>query len=124
MYHENPFQPVAMICGPISTGGKGSKKENLEVFSRAIERISADGLCVFSQIPFEDDMLRIYKSDPKFQGNRLLEEFYLPIFQSGLLKLFCFLPGWEHSVGATWEHEQAEALNIPRIYLAESYTKD
>ncbi len=124
MAHKEPLRPIAMLCGPISTGGKGSRKENLEVFSRAIDRISADGLFVFNQMPFENDMERIYKSDQKLQGTRLLEEFYLPMFKSGLIKLLCFLPGWENSVGATWEHEQAKALNIPRIYLAESYIKD
>jgi hypothetical protein len=124
MAHDYPFRPIAMVCGPISTGGRGSRKENLEVFSRTIERISADGLFVFSQMPFENDMERIYKSSPELQGIRLLEEFYSPMFKSGLIKLMCFLPGWELSIGANWEHEQAKVLNIPRIYLAESYIAD
>lgn len=120
----NPSKPIAMVCGPISTGGKGSRKANLEVFSRAIGRVSDGGLIIFTQMPFEDDMERIFKSDPSLQGLRLLEEFYLPIFQFGFIKLLCFLSGWESSTGAKWEHEQAEKLGIPRIYLAESYTND
>ncbi len=75
-------------------------------------------------MPFEDDMERIYKSDPKLKGTRLLEEFYLPMFKSGLIKILCFLPGWQNSIGATWEHEQAKKLGIPIIYLAEYYTYD
>jgi len=124
MSHEHPFWPIAMVCGPISTGGKGSRKENLKVFSRAIDRISVDGLLVFSQMPFENDMERIFKSSPELQGTRLLEEFYLPIFKSGLIKLLCFLPGWENSIGATWEYEQAKTLSIPRIYLSDKYILD
>ncbi len=124
MREESFLKPIAMLCGPISTGGSGSRSTNLEVFGRAIERASADGLFVFSQMPFENDMGRIYKSDPALQGLRLLEEFYRPIFELGFVNLLCFLPGWENSVGATWEHEQAEKLNIPRIYLSDYYTKD
>jgi hypothetical protein len=124
MHHDHPFKPVTMVCGPISTGGKNSRKENLKVFSVAIDRMSADGMLVFSQMPFEDDMERIFNSSPNLQGLRLMEEFYLPILKSGFIKLMVFLPGWEKSIGATWEHEQSKALNIPRIYLAESYIAD
>ncbi len=124
MLHEHPFKPIAMICGPISTGGKGSRNENLKIFSRAIDRASAGGLFVFSQMPFENDMERIYKSNQNLQGTRLLEEFYLPMFNSGLIKLLCFIPDWEHSVGARWKHEQAEVLHIPRIDLSDKYILD
>lgn len=124
MDNENPLKPILIVCGPISANSKRSRKENLQIFSRAINRISADGLLVFSQMPFEDDMERIYKSDPDLQGMRLLEEFYLPIFKMRFITIMCFLPGWEKSIGATWEHEQSKKLNIPIIYLAESYIAD
>ena len=124
MCNEYPLRPIAMICGPISANDNRSRKENLEIFSRAIDRISAGGLLVFNQMPFENDMERIYKSDPALQGIRLLEEFYSLIFFSGFIRLMCFLPGWEKSVGATWEHKQAKRLNIPFIYLSEYYIKD
>jgi len=115
-------RPIAMLSGPISTGGKGSRTENLLVFSRAIQRVSAGGLIVFDQMPFEDDIGRIFKSDPTQQELRLLEEFYLPIFETGFINLMCFLPNWESSFGARWEHEQAKRLKIPILYLAELYT--
>jgi hypothetical protein len=121
---KNQFKPIAMVCGPISTGGAGSRKANLDIFSRAIDILSAGGLLIFSQMPFENDMERIYKSDPNLRGMVLLEEFYLPIFKSGHIKLMCFLPGWTNSVGATWEHRQAEIFGIPRIYLSKYYVSD
>ncbi len=124
MRDQNPRKPIAMVCGPISTGGMNSREANLRIFSRAIDRISTDGLLVFSQMPFEDDMGRIYKSDPALQVLKLLEEFYLPIFELRFIKLLCFLPGWEKSVGASWEHKQAKTLGIPIIYLADSYIAD
>jgi hypothetical protein len=118
---ENPLEPIAMVCGPISTGGTGSRDKNLKIFDKAIERLSADGLLIFSQMPFEEDMERIYKSDPDLQGIRLLEEFYLPIFKMKVIKLLCFLSGWEDSIGAQWEHTQAKQLGIPIIYLGDYY---
>ena len=121
---DNGPRPVAMVFGPISTGGKGSRAENLKIFSRAIDRLRKGGSLVFSQMPFENDMLRIFKSDPKLQGMVLLEEFYLPIFSSGAIELMCFLPSWKSSIGANWEHRQAEKLKIPIIYLSDFYTND
>ena len=121
---DHPRKLIAIVCGPISTGGKGSRKENLEIFSRAIDRAVRDDLLVFNQMPFEDDLERIYKSNPEMQGARLLEEFYLPLFEDGWIKLLCFLPRWESSVGARWEHSQAERLGIPRIYLSDNYTRE
>ena len=124
MFVTNPEKHITMVCGPISTGGRGSRKENLAVFAGAIARLSRGGNYIFSQMPFENDMERIYKSDPALQGLRLLEEFYLPIFEMNFVKLICFLPGWENSIGAAWEHTQAKRFNIPIIYLSEYYTKD
>ncbi len=117
-------RPIAMLCGPISTSSKKSRRENLIVVSHAIQRVVTDGLIVFNQMPFENDMERIYKSGPELQGVRLLEEFYLPIFRTGFISLMCFLPSWESSFGASWEHEQAKRLKIPILYLAGLYMAD
>ena len=114
-------QPIAMLCGPISNGGKGSRTENLAIFSRAIQRVSAGGLIVFNQMPFEDDIGRIFKLDPTQQELRLLEEFYLPIFKTGFISLMCFLPNWKTSFGARWEHRQARRLKIKVIYLPKKF---
>ncbi len=124
IYNDRPLKPIAMVCGPISTGGKGSREENLKIFDRAINLLLAGGSVIFNQMPFENDMKRIYQSNSDLQGTRLLEEFYLPIFEMGFIKLLLFLPGWEGSVGSRWEHEQAKRLGIPVLYLAESYTTD
>lgn len=115
---------IIQVCGPISTGGTGSRDKNLAILSRTIDRLTADGLVVFSQMPFEDDMGRLRKSDPNQDGIGLLEGFYLPIFKSGYIDLLCFIPGWEKSLGATWEHEQAQKLDIPRVYLSDYYTRN
>ncbi|MBI5732745.1 DUF4406 domain-containing protein [Candidatus Jorgensenbacteria bacterium] len=110
-------QPVAMVSGPLSTGGLGSFKENLIVFEEAVQKLSGQGLYVFNQLPFEEHMWRIAQA-PAYRGaDELLEEFYLPIFESGLVKSIYFIKGWETSYGASWEHRHAERLNIECIYL-------
>ena len=122
--YSSPSKPIAMVCGPISNGGTGSRKENLRIFSQAIDRVTSGGLIVFNQMPFEDDMERIYKYDPELQGLRLLEEFYLPIFKTNLISMLLFLPGWQNSVDANWEYGQSKKLEIPTIRLAEYYISD
>ncbi len=114
-------QPVAMVCGPITSGGLGSREKNLEVFRKTIKSLSDNGIIVFSQMPFEEPMWRIQKKIEATlyykEGGSILESFYLPIFESGLVKKFYFIPGWETSMGATWEHSQAKIMGIEIMYL-------
>jgi len=113
-------QPVVQFCGPISTGGKGSIDANLAELDRAILSFASKGVYIFDQIPFEEPMQRI---KPKSDGYNydLLNQFYLPLSQSGLIKKFIFLPGWESSEGARWEDKQAEKLAIKREYLPDDW---
>ncbi|OHA15585.1 MAG: hypothetical protein A3H57_03285 [Candidatus Taylorbacteria bacterium RIFCSPLOWO2_02_FULL_43_11] len=115
-------QPISMVSGPISTGGKGSIEKNLKVFERAIDLLSEKGHNVFHQLPFQGVMIRLGTSW-KGQGYcmPLLTEFYQPVFESGYIKTVHFIPGWEKSFGAKWEHEQCGRLGIERIYLPEDF---
>lgn len=106
-------QPIVQICGPISTGGKGSIEENIAEFNKAISYFIGMGENVFDQMPFQDAMVRLKKEVIDAYDERILFEFYQPIFKSGKIKKMKFLPDWESSRGATWEHEQIEILNIP-----------
>ncbi len=123
--NKNYPGPIVQVCGPIGTGGTGSRKENLAIFKRAIERVCENGLVVFNQMPFEDDMARIYKSSIEPAGELpLLEEFYGSIFSTGFIQLLCFLPGSEGSFGATWEKKRGRELKIPMLDLADCYVVD
>ena len=109
---------IVMVCGPISTGGLGSITENTEVFRKSIERVAAMGEHVFTQLPFEDAMQDIKgKLLPESDGLSLLELFYRPLFESGMIKRLYFIPGWEGSFGASWEHTVALELGIEIRYL-------
>lgn len=111
--------PIGQVCGPISTGGAGSIEENLKRFEVAIARLQNTGLNIFDQMPFEKPMHRIIsqKIDGKYDKS-ILDDFYLPIFESGMVKKLYFLPDWESSTGAKWEHEQAKRLGIEIEYLS------
>lgn len=107
---------LGQVCGPIATGGLGDVSKNLEVFDKAIRTLQKEGKIIFDQIPFEWPMQELKKKIPD-GAKTILEDFYLPIFSSGKVATLYFIPGWETSKGATWEHEQAKKLGIDIVYL-------
>lgn len=114
-------QPVGQVCGPISTGGTGKIEENLKIFDGTISRLIAEGQTIFDQMPFEEHFFRIINEEwGTRHNNQLLDDFYLPILASGLVKTLYFIPGWESSHGAAWEHDQAQRLGIEIVYLSKA----
>ena len=112
-------QPVGQVCGPISTGGLGSIKKNLAVFDATIDRLIAEGRTIFDQMPFEEHFFRIINSAwATRHNNQLLEDFYRPIFESRQVSTLYFIPGWESSKGATWEHELGQHLCLSLVSLS------
>lgn len=112
-------KPLIQVCGPIGTGGLGSVEENLNVLNNKIKELQREGLNIFDQMPFEAPMQKLKK---KLVPNgeyleSILTDFYHPIFRSGAITKFCFLPSWKTSKGAQWEHQQAEEYGIEIIYL-------
>ena len=110
--------PIGQVCGPISTGGAGSVEKNLKRFEEAIASLQQRGIEIFDQVPFEVPMQRI-KSQREFNNydDLLLTDFYLPIFESKLVHKLYFLPDWQSSVGARWEHDQAQRLGLAIEYM-------
>lgn len=111
---------VGIVCGPISTGGLGTIRDNLVVFNQAIQTLQHAGHKVFDQMPFEDAIQRL--KDPNISYDmRILTEFYAKIFESGHITVQYFIHNYLTSRGAIWEHEQAEKRGIKRVYLGENY---
>lgn len=111
-------QPIGEVCGPISTGGRGSVEENLKAFDQTINRLLQEGKNIFDQVPFERPMFALLSSGKETrESDRLLTAFYLPIFESSLISTLYFMPDWQSSHGATWEHEQAKRLGMEIVYL-------
>ncbi len=126
--NEHSLTRPGIVCGPISNGGLGSKELNIAHFEMVVnEFVARKHGNFFSQIPFEEALWRVQallaESDktvyPKGAGNPLLEGFYRPIFESGLIGSMYFIKGWESSDGARWEHALAILLGISIFYLDE-----
>lgn len=118
-------EPIAQVCGPISTGGNSSVKENLETLANTTELLTKNGINVFNQLQFErafDRIMRNYKTSG--YDTPILKEFYGPIFESGRIKIIYLLPGWKDSVGARWEYNYAKKLGIKTIILSDNWIKD
>lgn len=111
-----PAENLTQICGPITTGGKGSKEANIKEFDKAIFHYIAKGDNIFDQMPFQDTMERLSKGVEGYD-ERILEHFYLPLFRSGKIKKYKFLPDWKSSHGATWEYKQIKKLKYEITYL-------
>lgn len=113
-------QPIGQVCGPITTGGHGSIEKNLEEIDNTIRKLNREQKNIFNQIPFEKPLQKIKEKidlPPEEKNLKLLNGLYLPIFKSGLVKTLYFMPNWESSHGARWEHEKAKELGIDIVYL-------
>lgn len=102
-------EKICQVCGPISTG-QNSFDQNIYNFAAAInyfsiENFNSTGLIAFDQLPFEFIIHRICQANNYQNYPPVIEELYQPIFKSGLIRNFIFLPGWEHSVGARKEYD-------------------
>jgi hypothetical protein len=110
--------PIVQVCGPIGTGGLGNVEDNLKAFDDTIRSLQEKGLNVFDQMPFEWPMQVIKFNLPKgVYPESIMTDFYIPIFESGQVAEFYFMPTWETSTGAKWEHEEAKRLGIKINYL-------
>lgn len=113
---------VTALCGPVSTGGAGSRELNLIRFGRAIQLLAERGENIYSQIPFEKAVKRIVANTSYYRGSdHLLETLYLPIFTSGYISCQCFLPDWLTSHGTRWEKRLGEALGLSQKFLRDDF---
>lgn len=106
-----------VVCGPVSTGGLGSIEKNLKLLNDTVHQFIENGESVFDQTPFEDVIKSLRQELQDTDGTKTLEQFYLPLFESGYISETRFLPDWESSIGATWEHNIAKKLGIKITYL-------
>lgn len=114
---------IHVVSGPITTGGLGNPKDNMALFKKTTEDLAIEkGLNVLSWIPFEDIIVNILKEWKKANPSTkycmsLLDDFYLPLFESGMITGVHFIYDWDSSMGAKWEHDQCVRLNIARHFL-------
>ena len=109
-------KPVVMVSGPISTGGKGSRDENIKNYAKAIEYLRMKKIPVFDQVLIES-LIGFHAKAWQEKGNTgycipILEDLYKPIFRSGLVGKLMFMPDWQTSFGSRWERKTAAELAI------------
>lgn len=98
---------LAIVCGPITTGGTGNQTYNFQVFNAVVRGLTRCGKHVFNQIPYEYGLRRLaHKWEA--EGNNgycmpILTVFYARILESGAFGEGDFIPGWRSSFGAQWE---------------------
>lgn len=112
---------LVMVSGPMTSGGKGSVEANMAAYKRAMAHLQSKGYPIFNQLPGEDALKRHWRKwyDDGNKGYcwKLLDGVYSPIFCSGRVVKLVFMPNWQSSLGATWEHAMADNLGIDREYL-------
>jgi len=115
-------EPVTIVSGPISTGGFDSNRDlNIRAFVNAIRHLQAQRRSVFDQTPFESALGRFAKQWAKTGGHGycmpILNDFYGPLFRSGLITTVAFMNGWESSFGSQWERREARELGLKVEFL-------
>ena len=111
-------KPVVQVCGPISSGGEGFANKNLEALKEAIRNLQRQGLNVFDQTPFDMAVRRIKSKTPQTEYfESILVDFHLPLFELGIISTLYFMPNWQTSHGAKWEHEQGEKMKFEIKYI-------
>jgi len=112
---------VAVVSGTLTNGGTlpyDVVRKNIRNFGRMIAKLRRMGIPVWDQRPFEKHIFRI-KDLPENAGKpmKLLDGFYKPVFESGLVTLAFMLPNWEQSHGARWERKLFRKLGLPIFFV-------
>ncbi|MDB5188186.1 MAG: hypothetical protein JWO50_706 [Candidatus Kaiserbacteria bacterium] len=115
---------VSIVCGPITTGGRGSIKDNVAVFGATIKKLSETNI-LFNQVPYEGSIARLRQIWHN-EGNTgycmpILDVFYAQLFESGNITKAYFIPGWESSFGARWEHNEMKLHGVEIVYLTDEW---
>lgn len=104
-----------IVCGPITSGGFGSKDKNLQAFIQTIDALTGMDFPIFNQVLYEPALWQLTDTAQKAgadfsEMHPILEDFYRPLFMTRRFKAAWFIPGWESSKGATWERNLLGSL--------------
>jgi hypothetical protein len=103
---------VCYVSGPISPRNGNSVEENIRNLNRYSAEFDATGLydVVIDPSAVGDlERMGYSREDALYVWTSLLS--------SGLVGVIAMVPGWEHSGGATIEHETALKINLRVIYI-------
>lgn len=114
---------LVQVCGPISASENQTEKENIAQLRLTI-RILSQKYVVFNQLSAHAALQKIAVQRKRCNffidyDWAILEEYFLPIMQSGWFGTFIFSP--QKSKGTAWEEKTAPQCGIERKYLAEDW---
>lgn len=117
----NNHGQIAVVSGTLTNGGTlpyNVVRENIQSFGRMIAKLRQLGIPIWDQRPFEKHLFRI-KALPENVGRpmKLLNGFYRPVFESGLITLAFMLPNWRESHGAKWERRLFWKLGVSTFFV-------
>lgn len=95
-------QPAVRVCGPFTSGGFGYD-ENLRRFKVAEKLLKEKGYTVFEYFGEKSDEVQIREAGIPWE--LVMEHYHAPILKADLLQKAFFMPRWQESNGAKWEHE-------------------
>jgi hypothetical protein len=126
-------QPVAWVGGPISSGPL-TYAENRARMRAVVVSLKKEGVTVFNHLPFEKRAEQLLAEEFKKSVNggrlpvqaqrELRDDFYVPIFTSGRVRILYLLPDWPFSLNALWQNKFAEEAGIPVIRVPEDFVVD
>jgi len=125
------FEAAEVVCGPVSTGGLGTLEKNLQAFIAVIHMLQKEGRPIFSQEPYEERIaeLRVqWRAEDPARAEAycmpILDILYTRIFDAGRVRKGWFIPGWESSFGARWEHAKFKKLGVEIEYISPEKIKE
>ncbi|MEK7630140.1 MAG: hypothetical protein AAB432_02030 [Patescibacteria group bacterium] len=107
--------------GPITTGGLGSKRKNMNRFVKTIRKMQADNFKVWNILPYEPAIDRLTKILKTTDSHWIMRDFYEPIILSELIDAMAFIDGWKGSKGARFENRLGKKRGLTMIYLPPHY---
>lgn len=115
-------KPVYWVAGPI-TSGPLTEKTNRRRLHKTIMELKMEGAAVLNHLPLQAKAMNILrresggrhlsKAEEHKLQERLRDEFYAPIFQSGKIGALCLMPNSEGSLNVQWKRGFAHGRGIP-----------
>ena len=125
-----PRKELAMILGPMKTGGKGSFDANIKRYDFAVQEIERENLTlIFNQAHkvFQAAIEKIFDDKKNFpngyEATTLINGYNKPLLESGLIDKIYLLPNRTDSLGTKLEFEIVLKEQIPTEEITEEWLK-
>lgn len=121
MLEEVPGNNKTVVLGPVTSKDPAVTEGNLAMLSLHARALSEKGWIVLDLASYQETIERLIKS-LNIQGypHEVLEDFTIPLLQSGIFQTVFVRECFEKSIGATLEHDAALGKGLHVEYLTEA----